>query len=142
MKTLLLIGRTGSGKTTLTQVLNKECVQYKKTQAIEVCENIIDTPGEYIENRAYYKALIVSSVEADIIAFVQDCTEEESLFPPEFAGAFEKTVIGIITKIDLCKCEDSIKRAQKLLEIAGAKKIFKVSSTESSGIDEIKKCIH
>ena len=63
MKTLLLAGKTGSGKTTLTQVLNEEFVQYKKTQSIEVCENIIDTPGEYIENRFYYKALIVASVD-------------------------------------------------------------------------------
>ncbi len=141
MKTLLLAGKTGSGKTTLTQVLNEEFVQYKKTQSIEVCENIIDTPGEYIENRFYYKALIVASVDSDVIAFIQDCTDEESLFPPGFAGAFEKPVLGIITKIDLCEDEKNIKRAEEFLEIAGAQKIFKISSTENSGIEEIKKYI-
>lgn len=58
--------------------------------------------------RVYYRALIASSVESEIIAFIHDGTEEISLYPPGFAAAFAKPVIGIITKIDLCEDEKNI----------------------------------
>ncbi|MCG4585027.1 EutP/PduV family microcompartment system protein, partial [Anaerosalibacter bizertensis] len=45
----MLIGETGSGKTTLKQALNNEKIRYKKTQSLEYSRNILDTPGEYIE---------------------------------------------------------------------------------------------
>ncbi|XOS93529.1 EutP/PduV family microcompartment system protein [Brevibacillus laterosporus] len=66
-KIMMLVGRTGCGKTTLTQALMNTELSYRKTQMIETVENIIDTPGEYIENRNYYRALIVTSAECDLI---------------------------------------------------------------------------
>lgn len=137
MKKLILIGRTGCGKTTLTQVLHDQNIDYKKTQAIEYSKNIIDTPGEYIENRALYRALIVSSADCDVIALLQDCTEEQSIFPPNFAAIFAKPVIGIITKTDLCN-DESYKKAENFLITAGVKNIFKTSSFNKNGINEIK----
>ena len=68
MKKVIFIGKTGSGKTTLCQKLHDLEIQYKKTQSIEVYDESIDTPGEYLENRFYYKALIVTAADADIIA--------------------------------------------------------------------------
>ena len=67
MKKIMLIGRTGCGKTTLTQKLNNEEVKYKKTQAVSYKNRIIDTPGEYVENKMYYKSLLVLSSDAKII---------------------------------------------------------------------------
>ncbi len=101
MKKIMLIGKTGSGKTTLTQMLNGEVVGYKKTQSMEFSSNIIDTPGEYIEIKGYYRALIVTATECDLIGFVQDATESETLFPPNFAAVLNKPALGIITKTDL-----------------------------------------
>ena len=138
MKTLMLIGRTGCGKTTLCQAMNEYEIQYKKTQAIEVIDNTIDTPGEYIENRFYYKALIVTSADSDVIALVQDCTDEENIFPPGFASIFAKPVIGIITKTDLCSDEKQIERAEESLNLAGVGKMFKISSVKDIGIDIIR----
>lgn len=137
MKKIMLIGKTGCGKTTLSQALQRECITYKKTQAIEYYKNIIDTPGEYIENRTYYNALIVSACECDIIALVQECTSTENLFPPNFASIFCKPVIGIITKIDMCSCDEDINTAMDYLINSGASKIFKVSSINNYGIEEI-----
>jgi ethanolamine utilization protein EutP len=139
LRKLLLIGRTGCGKTTLLQVLHDENINYKKTQAIEYVNNIIDTPGEYIENRALYRALIVSSADCDVIALLQDCTQDESIFPPNFGAIFTKTVIGIITKIDLCTDTKNYDKAEKFLMNAGAQKIFKISSLNRKGLDNIKK---
>ncbi len=136
MKKIILIGRTGSGKTTLTQVINKYLIKYKKTQTMEYHNNFLDTPGEYIENRRFYNALITSSCDCDVIGLVQDCTDNGCIFPPSFAAMFNKEVIGFITKID---CVDAnIKYAQECLRNAGANNIFKVSSLEGNGIEDIK----
>jgi ethanolamine utilization protein EutP len=139
MKKIILIGKTGSGKTTLCQNIHGEVMEYKKTQAIDTHENAIDTPGEYIENRFYYKALIVTAADADIIGLVQDCTEEDSFFPPSFGSVFPKPVIGIITKADLAKDNEDILRAKQYLEMAGAADIFTISSIKEEGVEELKK---
>ncbi|SKC37890.1 EutP/PduV family microcompartment system protein [Maledivibacter halophilus] len=136
MKKIILIGRTGSGKTTLVQALNNYSIEYKKTQAVEFYNNIIDTPGEYIESRRFYNALIALSFDCDIIALVQDCSDDGCIFPPEFAAMFNKIVIGIVTKID-CK-KGNINYAKECLYNAGVSKIFKVSSLKGSGLDSIK----
>lgn len=138
MKKLMLIGKTSCGKTTLTQAINEKNLYYKKTQSVEIIDGIIDTPGEYIESRLYYNALLVTSVDSDVIAMVQDCTVENSIFPPIFASRFSKPVIGIITKIDLCCDEKKLKIAEEFLISAGVEKIFKVSSYNRCGIDSLK----
>ncbi len=93
MKKLILIGRTQSGKTTLCQRLHDIDIEYKKTQAVEGYENAIDTPGEYIENRFYYKALIVTSADADVIGLVQDATDDRSYFPQGLERVFQKQLL-------------------------------------------------
>ena len=58
MKNIIFMGKTGSGKTTLCQKLDQLELKYKKTQSVELYNNAIDTPGEYMENRNLYNALI------------------------------------------------------------------------------------
>ena len=137
MKRIIFIGKTGSGKTTLCQSIDKLELKYKKTQSVEVYNKSIDTPGEYLENRYYYKALMVTAADADIIALVYDCTNEESYIAPGFASMFMKDVIGIITKIDLAEDESLIKRAEKRLNEAGVSNIFKVNTLSGDGIEEL-----
>lgn len=137
MKKMMLLGQSGSGKTTLCQKLHEQAVAYKKTQAVETFQHAIDTPGEYIENRFYYKALIVTSVDADVIGLVQDCTASENYLPPSFASAFTKPVIGIVTKIDGAT-DAAIAKAKEQLREAGATTIFEVSAVEEVGLEELK----
>lgn len=137
MKKIIFMGKTGSGKTTLCQSINNEEIKYKKTQSVEIYNNSIDTPGEYLENRFYYKALIVTAADADLIALVYDCTNEESYIPPGFASMFMKEVIGIITKIDLAESDLDIERAKKVLKDAGVTKIFEVNTVLGIGIKEL-----
>lgn len=132
--TILLIGKTGSGKTTLIQRLTDAPLQYQKTQTIRRHLQFIDTPGEYLENRGYYKALITSSYDADLIGLVQDCSSEEAWLPPLFSSAFSKPVIGIVTKADLAQRPEQLARAEALLRRAGAQEIFLVSAVENRGI--------
>jgi ethanolamine utilization protein EutP len=137
MKKIIFAGSTGSGKTTLCQWLHGQEIAYKKTQAIETFDQAIDTPGECIENRYLYKMLMVTSVEADVIGLVQDCTKEESYFPPAFATMFAKPVIGIITKVELAQVDEDIARARDYLQAAGVERIFEVSSMENVGLAEL-----
>lgn len=137
MRKIIFAGSTGSGKTTLCQWLHGQEIAYKKTQAIENFDQAIDTPGECIENRYLYKMLLVSSVDADVIGLVQDCTKEESYFPPAFATMFAKPVIGIITKVELAQTDEDIARARDYLQAAGVERIFEVSSMENVGMGEL-----
>ena len=45
------MGRSECGKTTLTQAMRGEAVHYQKTQYINFHDVVIDTPGEYAENK-------------------------------------------------------------------------------------------
>lgn len=141
MKKIMMIGRTGCGKTTLTQVLQNEKIDYKKTQAIEFFDNAIDTPGEYIENVRFYNALIVSAADCDLIALLQSSIDEQCVFPPGFACSFAKPAIGIITKCDLAKKEDDLVRAKEFLKETGVEKIYTISSLQNHGINDIVKLL-
>ena len=136
MKRILLIGKSMCGKTTLTQRIHGLDIKYEKTQMLTYSNDILDTPGEYMENRMLYKALIVSSYDCDVVGMVQACDEERNIFPPNFATAFSKPVIGIVTKSDL---GGDVKKACEILENAGAEQVFVVSSYENEGIEELVK---
>ncbi|WP_338946087.1 EutP/PduV family microcompartment system protein [Fusobacterium canifelinum] len=138
MKKTMLIGRTGCGKTTLTQKLMDEEVKYKKTQAVTYKSKIIDTPGEYVENKMYYKSLLVLSSDAKIIILVQSAIDGATLFPPKFSTMFpKKEVIGIITKVDLAGAD--IERSKRFLVDAGATEVFTIGLNDEEGLEAIKK---
>ena len=136
MKNIIFMGKTGSGKTTFCQKLDQLELKYKKTQSIEVYNNAIDTPGEYMENRMLYHALITTSADAKIIALVYDPIQEENYIAPGFASIFCKDVIGIITKINKAS-EDEINIAYERLTLAGASRIFKIDTVDNIGLEEL-----
>ena len=138
MKKIMLVGRTGAGKTTFCQAIYGEELRYQKTQAVEIIHGAIDTPGEYLENRRLYRALIVTAAEADLMVLLQDCTDGQCWFAPEFAGMFGKPAIGLVTKTDLAADEQALRVAEEKLPLAGCQRIFHISSKENTGIDEVK----
>ena len=135
MKDIIFVGKQGAGKTTLIQKLLNEKLEYKKTQAVEYYPNIIDTPGEYLENPRYYNAIITLSFDANLVALVHDSTSSENFFPPGFGAMFNKKVVGIITKID--HKDSDVKRSEDWLKNAGATHIYMVSSYTNEGIEQI-----
>ena len=52
MRKIVLMGRSGAGKTTLTQALRGEKLTYHKTQYVNFQGALIDTPGEYVETKS------------------------------------------------------------------------------------------
>lgn len=134
MKKTILIGKNGCGKTTLIQRLENQRLEYKKTQMVEHYLNFIDTPGEYLELRNMYRALIVTAADADLIGLVQECCSDTSWLPPAFALSFAKPVFGIVSKVDLARSTEDIDFAKALLERAGAQRVFVVSALKGDSL--------
>lgn len=135
MKKVMLIGRTESGKTTLAEVIEKGQAESRKTQSIQRVGRMFDTPGEFVENRRLYRALLITSYDVDVVAMVMAAEESQTLFPPSFAQAFNREVIGIVTKIDQ---ESNTSYAEESLRKAGATRIFKTSAVTGQGLMELK----
>jgi ethanolamine utilization protein EutP len=96
---------------------------------------IIDTPGEYLEDRHLGYAIALYAYEADVVGLVCAADEPYSLYSPGCASQVNREVIGIITKID--KPNARLEQVRLWLEIAGCKKIFYISSYDGEGVQEL-----
>ena len=135
MKKIVLMGRSECGKTTLTQALKGEKIQYHKTQYVNNFDVVIDTPGEYAQTKNLGYALALYSYEADVVGLLLSATEPYSLYPPCVTPMANRDVIGIVTKVDVEGGDPE--RARRWLSLAGCKKIFYVNSTAKEGIPEL-----
>ena len=135
MRRLILIGRSGAGKTTLTQALKGQQLQYCKTQFISYTDTVIDTPGEYIQTRGLGAALALYTYESDVVGLLVSANEPFTLFPPCITNMCNREVIGILTGIDLP--DANVPMTYNWLVLAGCKKIFQVSSVTGEGLPEI-----
>ena len=136
MKKILLVGQVGCGKTTLCQRLNGLDIVYQKTQALDVVNRTIDSPGEYLERRAYLSSLMVTSVEADVVLFLQDASQERWMYSAGLSAAFPVPVAGVVTKIDEATPE-AVERSVELLRLAGADPVFAVSALTGEGMEPL-----
>lgn len=135
MKKLILMGRSESGKTTLTQVLRGEKINYDKTQYIKFENCLIDTPGEYAQTNHLGRALALYSYEADIVGLLISATEPYSLFPPCVTCMVNREVIGIVTKSQQDGANPD--RAENWLRLSGCKKVFQIDSVTGYGVNEL-----
>ncbi len=135
MKKIALMGRSEAGKTTLTQALKGEKIEYHKTQYVNNFDVIIDTPGEYAQTKGLGHALALYSYEADVVGLLVSAIEPYCLFPPCCTPMANRPVIGIVTKVDMEGADP--KRAERWLRLAGCKEIFFVNSKNYEGIPEL-----
>lgn len=122
MRKIILIGRSEAGKTTLTQALKGDTIEYHKTQYVNVFDVIIDTPGEYAESKTLGGALAIYSYEADVVGLLISAIEPYSLYPPCVCSVCNREVIGIVTKVDHRLANKE--QAAEWLRLAGCEKIF------------------
>ncbi len=135
MRKIVLMGRSEAGKTTLTQALKGEKIEYHKTQYINNFDVIIDTPGEYAQTKGLGHALALYTYEADVVGLILSSTEEYSLYPPCITPMANREVVGIVTKIDVEGGDPE--RAERWLRLAGCEKIFHVDSKHNVGVVEL-----
>lgn len=134
MKKIILMGAVGCGKTSLIQKLRGEALVYDKTQTLEFIDDMIDTPGEYVLHRKFLQSLTVTAADADVVGLVQSVTEQEQIFSQGFGTMYPKTVIGIVTKMDLAKDEKEVAFVAEQLKGAGAEEIFPISAKNNVGL--------
>jgi ethanolamine utilization protein EutP len=135
MRKIVLMGRSEAGKTTLTQALKGEKIEYHKTQYVNNFDVIIDTPGEYAQTKGLGHALALYTYEADVVGLILSSTEEYSLYPPCITPMANREVVGIVTKIDVEGGDPE--RAERWLRLAGCEKIFHVDSKHNVGVVEL-----
>lgn len=135
VRKIILMGRSEAGKTTLRQALNGNQIHYHKTQYINHGDVVIDTPGEYAENKELGSALALYSYEADVIGLLVNAQEPYCLFPPCITAQATRPVIGIVTQIH--HPDAYVERAASWLRLAGCTRIFPVDSVTGEGVQAI-----
>ncbi|MGL5721124.1 MAG: EutP/PduV family microcompartment system protein [Brevinema sp.] len=141
MKKIMVVGPVGSGKSTLVNYFEHEHTDVLKTVVPEYHNNMLDTPGEYVEHRVYYGNLQVISAECDCVALLVACDSHDIFFPPNIVQIFlGKPCIGIVSKIDLGTKEDR-ERCRELLHYAGVQTIFELSVKSGKGLEGLQKFI-
>ncbi|PHR28801.1 MAG: ethanolamine utilization protein EutP [Desulfotalea sp.] len=138
-KKMMFVGETRVGKSSLIRALSGREYRSHRAMAVEYCGQFINTPGEFLENRRFYHALITASIDCDILALVQDSTRNNSLFPPLFASMFNRKIIGIISKVDATGANTN--RAELFLKNAGIKEIILSSSHTETGLDSLRQLL-
>lgn len=133
MKRIMFIGPSQCGKTSLCQRLQGDRLRYHKTQAVVWSPLTIDTPGEYLENRCLYSALLACATEADVIALVLNADADHSPFSPGFTLPMNRPTLGLITKTDLAP-PVQLTQAGDWLRDAGAGQIMETSALTGAGI--------
>lgn len=134
----MILGGIDAGKTTLKEALfGRERRPKKiKTQSLIYEDWIVDTPGEYTENPLHYRSIMATSLEITHVLFVQDATNEKTIFAPGFSLGINKLPIGVVTKADAS--EANIEQAIHLLKKAIVKgPIVITSAYTGEGIDII-----
>lgn len=136
MRRIMFIGEERAGKSSLIRALSRSAYTPRKVLALDFFGRFVNTPGEFLENRRFYPALITAAADCDLLVFVQDALRRTCLIPPAFASMFNRRVIGVVTKMDLPGAETE--RARRFLEQAGVKDIFCVSVTQGTGMDALR----
>lgn len=136
MKKVMLVGQTGAGKAALINALSEDGYASRKAMAVEYCGPFINTPGEFLENRRFYFALITTSADCDMLFMMQNATHSSSLFPPQFATIFNRTVLGVVSHSDAS--DANVERARRYLQSAGARSVICLDAATGKGLDEVR----
>ncbi|GGN57160.1 hypothetical protein GCM10007971_17890 [Oceanobacillus indicireducens] len=115
---VMVLGGIDAGKTTLADALLKRERKDKKvkTQSLIYDDWIVDTPGEYIENPLHYRNIMATSMEMTHVIFLQDATNDKTIFAPGFSSGINKLPIGVVSKAD--HAEADIERSIQILKKA------------------------
>ena len=136
MARIMLIGETGSGKSNLIRALSDGRIAPRKLMAVEYCGPFINTPGEFLENRRFYPALITTAAECDMILMLANATHNTSLFPPQFASMFNRAVLGVVTCADAPRVD--VERARRFLLSAGARTVLVTDFESGRGVSALR----
>jgi ethanolamine utilization protein EutP len=104
--------------------------------AVEYCGPFINTPGEFLENRRFYPALITTAAECDIVLMLVNATHNTSLIPPQFASMFNRAVLGVVTCADAPRVD--VERARRFLLSAGVRTVLVTDFESGRGVSALR----
>lgn len=135
----MVIGPTGSGKTTLCHKINGYDGPLRKTQDMIFGKYTIDVPGSYLDNPWMYKHLISAALNgASQIVLLVDAKSRREDYSHGFAKVFNCPVTGVITK---CSPEsECAPRCEEQLKKTGVKKpwFYINSQDDEVGMEKLK----
>lgn len=104
--------------------------------AVEYCGPFINTPGEFLENRRFYPALITTAAECGMILMLANATHKTSLFPPQFVSMFNRAVLGVVTCADAPQAD--VERARRFLLSAGVRTVLVTDFESGRGVPALR----
>ena len=137
---IMVIGRSGAGKTTLMTAMGYRSGPVTKTEAVCFTPECIDTPGEFLESPIFKNTFMSLSAKAEVVLLLMDPLKHSS-FPPQIAAVLRAHAIGVVTKADIAGPE-SLDLARRMLIQAGAREVFMVSAVTGEGVDALRDCIN
>ena len=134
-----VIGEVDAGKSALITRLVAPDGNQKKTQTpIFYSGSVIDTPGEYVDNRAWNGPLLSTISSVNTIVYLQPANGKRFSAPPGLLRVYpNKRLIGVISKVDLDDAD--ISNAEKLLVNNGVQPpFFHTSIHDDNSINKLR----
>jgi ethanolamine utilization protein EutP len=131
----ILIGDVGCGKSTLINHIFGYREPVTKTQALAFHgDNVIDSPGEFVNRRYLYGALLNSVVGVDTIVYLHAADQQSVVMPGDLLRMYDnKHVVGVVSKVDIEGAD--IATAELCLAQAGiARPYFQVSVKDPASV--------
>ena len=135
----MLIGEWHSGKSSLIRMLSGKDYRSRKVFALDFFEGFVNTPSEFLENRRFYPSLITASADCGILLFLQAADRKSSQLPPMFASMFNRSVFGVVTRLDCPNADAGL--ARLFLQNAGVRRIFEVNAASGAGIGALREAL-
>ena len=134
-----VIGEVDAGKSALiTRLVDPEGNQRKTQVPIFYSGSVIDTPGEYVDNRAWNGPLLSTISGVNTIVYLQPANAKRFSSPPGLLRVYpNKRLIGVISKVDIDDAD--INNAELLLESNGIKgPYFYTSIFDENSINKLR----
>lgn len=121
LRHIAFVGEVDAGKSALINMLIDQQAETGKTQApIFYPGQVIDTPGEFIENRSWNGALLSTIAAVKTIVVLQPANAKRFSAPSGLLHVYpNKQIVGVISKVD--ETDSDTSRAASLLQQNGIK---------------------
>ncbi|TKB56577.1 EutP/PduV family microcompartment system protein [Ferrimonas aestuarii] len=103
LKNVAFVGEVDAGKSALIDKLVEQSVHIGKTQSPNIYRGrVIDTPGEFIDNRAWNNALLSTISMVKTVVCLQPANAKRFSPVPGLLNVYaNKNIVGVISKTDV-----------------------------------------
>ena len=138
LDSIAFIGEVDAGKSALIDKLIDQETHTGKTQSpIFYQGQVIDTPGEFVDNRAWNGALLSTICSVKTIVYLQPANAKRFSPPSGLLRVYpNKTIVGVISKVDAPDAD--LEKATKFLRQNGVPEPYiQTSIFEQASIDQL-----